>query len=70
MAISYSYQAAVLPGGMNFILRSDTNAATNPTWIPLDLSNMDYQGFLLWMNEGNPAPEGWSGPTNTVASSG
>lgn len=34
------------------------------TFIPLNLENADYQAFLAWMAEGNPAPEGWSGPTN------
>jgi hypothetical protein len=32
--------------------------------IPLDLVNRDYQEFLAWIDEGNPAPEGWTGPKN------
>lgn len=33
-------------------------------FIPCDLANRDYQEFLLWLADGNPAPEGWTGPTN------
>lgn len=56
---SFNYHAALLPGGQSFVMRASDGA-----YIPLNLENMDYQEFLLWMSEGNPAPEGWTGPTN------
>lgn len=40
------------------------------TFIPLDLENRDYQAFLVWLGEGNPAPEGWTGPTNASPATG
>lgn len=57
--ISYTYQEEA-SGVVGVILRAPDNA-----FIPLDLANMDYQAFLAWMAEGNAAPQGWTGPTNT-----
>ena len=59
---TYTYIAP--PEGMpgnGTIQRSSDNA-----FIPLDLANRDYQAFLDWIDAGNPAPEGWTGPTNEV----
>ena len=53
-----NYSFIAFPGG-GVLVRS-----TDGAFIPLDLHNMDYQAFLAWMAEGNPAPEGWNGPTN------
>lgn len=54
-----SYRFLAFEPGTGVLVRSDG------AFIPLDLHNMDYQAFLAWMAEGNPAPEGWTGPTNT-----
>lgn len=58
-AISYTYHSQTVPIAVAYLVRSTDNAV-----IPPDLGNMDYQAFLAWMAEGNPAPTGWSGPTN------
>ena len=58
---TYAYlapQSDAPGGGQSFVLR-DGN-----TFIPCNLANNDYQGFLTWMAEGNAAPQGWTGPTN------
>lgn len=47
------------------VQRSDDGA-----FIPCSLENRDYQEFLSWMAEGNPAPAGWSGPTNATPATG
>lgn len=65
MADSYTYMASTMqpavPGFSGLLKRSPDDA-----YIPLDLGNADYQAFLAWMAEGNPAPEGWPGmPTNS-----
>lgn len=57
-SVVYTYQAPSLPGMVGLLLRSDG------TTVPCDLANMDYQAFLAWLTEGNPAPEGWTGPVN------
>lgn len=58
MEETYSFLAP-LPGLSGSIQRGSDSA-----FIPLDLANRDYQEFLAWIAEGNPAPEGWSGPIN------
>lgn len=55
----YTYVAPVASWFIPIILRS-----TDGAFIPCNLANSDYQGFLNWIAEGNPAPEGWTGPTN------
>lgn len=62
--LTYTYQAAMMQGGSNFVVRSGS------AFVPCDLDNMDYQAFLAWMAEGNPAPAGWTGPTNSSPSTG
>lgn len=61
MAETYTYRAP--PVGMSpdmgIVVRGSDEA-----FIPLDLNNRDYVDFLAWITEGNPAPEGWTGPTN------
>ena len=65
MAEHYSYQAPPpFPGLEGTIVRESDNS-TLIAFIPLDLDNTDYQAFLAWMAECNPAPAGWTGPTNT-----
>lgn len=54
--VSYTYQET--PVG-DVLVRS-----TDGAFIPLALGNMDYQAFLKWLDEGNPPPEGFSGPKN------
>lgn len=55
----YTYQAPQAGGGQAFIVGADGAV------VPLNLENTDYQAFLAWVAAGNPAPEGWTGPTNT-----
>jgi hypothetical protein len=59
MAETYTYLEPPLPGNSGVIQRASDNA-----FIPLDLANRDYQDFLAWIDAGNPAPEGWTGPKN------
>lgn len=58
--LSYTFQPPLYGLGSGILVRSDG------AYVPLDLGNMDYQAFLAWVAEGNPAPEGWTGPTNVV----
>lgn len=60
MAETYTYISPPPP-----LLSGTVQRESDHAFIPCDLENMDYQGFLLWLNEGNTAPEGWTGPTNT-----
>lgn len=63
-----NYTCLTAPSSSNIppvIVRESDHA-----FIPLDLNNMDYQGFLAWMAEGNPAPAGWTGPTNSSPATG
>lgn len=65
-SLSYTYQAAEFPGLIpGYLIRSTDNAS-----VPCVLENMDYQAFLAWITAGNPAPEGWTGPTNTSPATG
>lgn len=49
------YQIATDPiSGKQSIVRVDTML-----WIPLDVSNTDYQQYLAWLSEGNE-PEEWT----------
>lgn len=59
--VSYTYIAPGLPfnTGPGTLVRS-----TDGAFIPCDPANRDYQEFLQWIADGNPAPEGWTGPTN------
>lgn len=59
MAESYSL-VVVYPGQPGVLMRDDGAC------IPMHLDNLDYQVFLQWVAAGNPAPEGWTGPTNVV----
>lgn len=58
---TYTYNAPMFPGmhGTLVYISGDTTM-----FIPCVLDNMDYQSFLAWIAAGNPAPAGWSGPTN------
>lgn len=60
-SVTYTYQAPspMYPGSTGFVIRS-----TDGAFIPCVPSNLDYQTFLQWIADGNPAPEGWTGPTN------
>lgn len=58
---TYTFFTSPAMPGVGFIERG----GDHPALIPLDLLNMDYQAFLAWVAEGNPAPSGWTGPTNT-----
>ncbi len=60
-----TYQAPPMPGWPGFLLRAPDNAS-----VPCSLTNQDYQNFLVWLTEGNTAPEGWTGPTNTTPATG
>jgi hypothetical protein len=60
MSETYTYIVPP-PGSSGTILRESDQA-----FIPLDPANRDYQEFLSWIDAGNPAPEGWTGPTNEV----
>lgn len=55
--MTYIYIPPIFPGFLP-VLQS------GHIFIPCDLGNADYQVFLAWLGEGNPAPEGWTGPTN------
>ena len=57
--LSYEYVAPAMQGFPPMLKRS-----TDGAWIPCDLGNTDYQNFLAWIASGNPAPSGWTGPTN------
>lgn len=60
-----TYTLFQLPGWPAMLKRGSDGA-----FIPLDLANRDYQAFLTWLGEGNAAPEGWTGPTNTSPATG
>lgn len=63
--VSYTYHPSTIPWFPAGVVRS-----TDEAWVPCDLGNVDYQAFLAWMAEGNPAPSGWTGPTNVTPSTG
>lgn len=65
--LSYTYIAPLFEfaGAIGTLERS-----TDGAYIPCDLENRDYQAFLEWLAAGNPAPEGWIGPTNTSPATG
>lgn len=56
----YTYYAPQLGATEGLLVREADGAG-----VPCDLSNGDYQAFLVWLSEGNSAPEGWTGPRNT-----
>lgn len=56
---SYTYLAPLFGVPSNTLRRESDRA-----FIPCNLDNMDYLAFLDWLAEGNPGPEGWTGPTN------
>lgn len=56
---TYSWAPPLIEGGISWVRRESDGAM-----VPCDLANMDYQAFLAWVAAGNPAPEGWTGPTN------
>lgn len=68
MATNLTYVYLTIPNmpGMTGTLHRSSDGA----YIPLDLDNLDYQAFLAWLAEGNPAPEGWPGQPVNPAPSG
>lgn len=56
--LSYVYQPSPFPGMVSMLQRSDG------LFVPCALDNREYQEFLAGIAAGNPAPEGWTGPTN------